>query len=97
MGAEAEPQQTVFEGKALHDCLAFEIGDVARLPALLEPVQEGIEAVYDAIQSGDYSFGRGDRLCVDLVERFADEIPVHSLLKQINETGRRGLEVDDDA
>jgi hypothetical protein len=90
MGAEAEPQQTVFEGKALHDCLAFEIGDVARLPALLEPVQEGIEAVYDAIQSGDYS-------CVDLVERFADEIPVHSLLKQINETGRRGLEVDDDA
>jgi hypothetical protein len=26
----------------------------------------------------------------------ADEIPFHTLLKQINETHRRGLEVDED-
>jgi len=31
----------------------------------------------------------------DWVERFADETPFHTPLKQINETHRRGLEVDD--
>ena len=33
---------------------------------------------------------------MDVVTRFADEIPFHTLLKQINETRRRGLEVDED-
>lgn len=31
----------------------------------------------------------------DWVERFADETPFHTPLKQINETHRRGLEADD--
>jgi hypothetical protein len=29
------------------------------------------------------------------VERFADETPIRTLLKQINETHHRGLEVED--
>ena len=33
---------------------------------------------------------------MDVVTRFADEIPFHTFLKQINETRRRGLEVDED-
>jgi hypothetical protein len=33
---------------------------------------------------------------MDLAARYADAIPFHTLLKQINETHRRGLEVEGD-
>jgi hypothetical protein len=31
---------------------------------------------------------------MDLATRYADQIPFHPLLKQINETHRRGLDLD---
>ncbi len=88
-------RQAVFEVGDLRECLEYELEDLTRFPAFLDPLQEGIEAVYRSMQDGDYSFGREDLPFMDLAERYSDEIPFHTLLKQINETHRKGLEVDE--
>ena len=45
---------------------------------------------------GTYRFGREDLAFMDVLRRHEDEIPFHTLLKQINETHRKGLDVPED-
>jgi hypothetical protein len=45
---------------------------------------------------GRYSFGREGLPFMDVAAAHADETPFHTLLKQINDTHRRGLEVDEE-
>lgn len=89
-------RQAVFEVADLRDCLEYEMEDMARFPAFLDPLQEGIEALYESMKGGRYAFGREDLPFMDLAGKYAEEIPFHTLLKQINETHRRGLEIDGD-
>jgi hypothetical protein len=85
-------RQAVFEVGDLRDCLEYEVEDMNKLPVFLDPLEEGIKAVYESMKAGTYSFGREDLPFMDLAARFADEIPFHTLLKQINETHRRGID-----
>jgi hypothetical protein len=48
------------------------------------------------MEEGTYSFGREDLRLMDLARKYSDQIPFHTLLKQINETHRRGLVADGD-
>ena len=91
-------KQARFEVQDLRDCLLYdmeEIGEMGRFPAFLEPLEQGIEAVYDAMCRGEYAFGREDLPFMEVAEMNADQIPFMILLKQINETHRKGLDVDD--
>jgi hypothetical protein len=47
------------------------------------------------MQEGTYVFGREDLPFMELAEHHSQEIPFHILLRQINETHRRGLEIGD--
>lgn len=87
-------RQAVFEAADLRDCLEYESEDVARLPAFLDPLEAVIRGLLQSMQEGVYSFGREDLPFMDLATRYADAIPFHLLLKQINETHRHGLEVE---
>lgn len=89
-------RQAVFEVGDLRDCLEYELEEQSRFPAFLDPLEEGIKDIYRAMQEGTYAFGREDLPFVDLAERYADEVPFHTLLKQINETHRKGLEAGDE-
>ncbi len=86
-------KNAVFEVDDLRDCLEFEIEDMTRFPAFLDPLDEGIKAIYQSMVDGSYTFGREDLPFMDLAAKHADEIPFHTLLKQINETHRRGLDL----
>jgi hypothetical protein len=88
-------KQAMFEVGDLKDCLLYEIEDLQRFPGYIEPLEEGIKQVYDAMVDGTYGFGREDLLFMDVLRRFEDQIPFHTLLKQINETHRKGLDVPD--
>mgnify|MGYP003573077111 FL=1 len=90
-------KQAVFEVDDLRECLEFELEDLNRFPAFLDPLEQGIKAVHQSMRDGAYVFGREDLPFMELAERYSDEIPFHTLLKQINETHRRGLEVDAEA
>jgi len=88
--------QAVFEVGDLSECLEFELEDLSRFPAFQDPLQDGSQGRYRSMQDGRDNWGREDLPFMDAVARFADEIPFHTLLKQINETHRRGLEVEED-
>lgn len=90
-------RQAVFEVDDLRACLEFETEDVRQFPDFLDPLDEGIKGLHRAMLDGTYAFGREDLPFMDLAAQFAEEIPFHTLLKQINETHRRGLEVDGEA
>jgi len=90
-------RQAVFEVDDLRACLEFETEDVRQFPDFLDPLDEGIKGLHQSMLDGTYAFGREDLAFMDLAAQFAEEIPFHTLLKQINETHRRGLEVDGEA
>ena len=87
-------QQAVSEVGDPRECLLFEVEDRNRCPAFIDPLEEGVKALYQSMNDGTYRFGREYLPFMDLAGRFADEIPFHTLLKQINETHCRGLGVD---
>jgi hypothetical protein len=89
-------KQAIFEVGDLKDCLLYEIEDLQRFPAYIEPLEEGIKQVYDAMVAGTYRFCREDLAFMDVLRRYEDEIPFHTLLKQINETHRKGLDVPEE-
>jgi len=90
-------RQAVFEIGDLRDCLEYELEDLSRFPAFLDPLEEGIKGIYQSMQDGTYVFGREDLPFMDLAGRYSEEIPFHTLLKQVNETHRRGLEIGDES
>jgi hypothetical protein len=90
-------RQAVFEVDDLRACIEFETEDVRQFPDFLDPLDEGIKGLHQSMLDGTYAFGREDLPFMDLAAQFAEEIPFHTLLKQINETHRRGLEVDGEA
>jgi hypothetical protein len=90
-------RQAVFEIGDLRNCREYELEDMNRFPAFLDPLEQGIKGLYRAMQEGTYFFGREDLPFMDLAERYSEEIPFHNLLKQVNETHRRGLEVGNDS
>ena len=87
-------RQAVFEVDDLRACLEFELEDLKQFPAFLDPLDEGIKDLHQSMLDGRYAFGREDLPFMDLAAQFSEDIPFHTLLKQINETHRRGLEVD---
>ncbi len=89
-------KQAKFEIGDLKDCMMYEMEELGRFPAFLQPLEEGINAIYTAMSQGEYAFGREDLEFMEVANFHAAEIPFHMLLKQINETHRRGLDVDED-
>jgi len=91
-------KQAKFEVGDLRECLLYdmeEVGESGRFPAFLELLERGINDVYDAMCKGEYAFGREDLPFMDVVAMNADQIPFMVLLKQINDTHRKGLDVEE--
>jgi len=90
-------KQAVFEMDDLRACFEYATDDdTARLPAFLDPLEQGIKDMFESMKQGEYRFGREDLPFMDIVHRYGDQIPFNTLLKQINETHRKGIETDTD-
>jgi hypothetical protein len=91
-------KQAKFEVDDLTECLLYDMEEMGlgKFPAYLEPLTDGVNAIYDAMSKGEYSFGREDLPFMEVANLHADEIPFHRLLKQINETHRKGLDVGEE-
>ena len=87
-------KQALFEVQDLRECLEYEMEELGKFPAFLDPGEKGIKQIYQSMCDGRYLFGREDLPFMELADKHAEEIPFHVLLKQINETHRRGLDVD---
>jgi len=92
-------KQARFEVQDLRNCLLYdmeEIGELGRFPAFLDLLEKSVNQVYDAMCNGEYSFGREDLPFLEVAEANADQIPFVMLLRQINETHRKGLDVGEE-
>ncbi len=89
-------KNAVFEVGDLKDCMLYEIEDMTRFPSWLQPLEESINQVYQSMQEGSYRFGREDLPYMEILRVHGDRIPFYTLLEQINETHRKGLEVEDE-
>jgi hypothetical protein len=87
-------KQAVFEVDDLRDCYDFQMDEMGRYPSFLEPLEQSIKALQQSMIDGEYHFGREDLPFMDQVNRHGDEIPFAILLRQINETHRKGIDVD---
>ncbi len=91
-------KNAVFEVDDLRDCYDYELEmeDLTRYPVWLDPLEEAIKELYNQMAEGRYRFGREDLPFMEIVHRHGDQIPFHTLLKQINETHRKGLDVEEE-
>ncbi len=88
-------KQALYEVEELRHCLEFELEDeLQRFPDFLEPLEEGVRELYDSMVVGYYCFGREDLPFMDVALEHARDIPFLYLLKRINETHLRGVDVD---
>ncbi len=88
-------KQAVFEVADLKECLLYEVEERVRFPYFIEPLEHGVKQLYQAMKDGNYHFVRKVIPFMDVAFAHADQIPFHTLLKQLNETQRHGLEVDE--
>jgi hypothetical protein len=92
-------KQARFEVQDLRNCLLYDMEDIGErgiFPAFLDQLEEGVNLVYESMCNGEYSFGREDMPFLEIAEANADQIPFAILLRQINETHRKGLDVGEE-
>lgn len=87
-------KQALFEVADLRDCYDFQMEELGRYPSFLEPLESGIKELHQSMLDGAYHFDREDLSFIRLVDRHGDDIPFAILLRQINETHRKGIDVD---
>jgi hypothetical protein len=87
-------KQAVFEVGDLRDCFDYQMEEMATYPAYLDPLEQGIKDLYQSMVDGEYTFGREDLSFMRVLDKHGDDIPFAVLLRQINETHRKGIDVD---
>jgi hypothetical protein len=89
-------KQALFEVGDLRDCYDYQMEELGRYPSFLEPLESAIKDLHQSMVDGEYHFDREDLPFMGLVNRHGDDIPFAILLRQINETHRKGIDVSVD-
>ncbi len=87
-------KDAVFEVDDLRACLEYELDDLTKFPVFLDPLAQGVKALYQSMQAGTYAWGREDLPFMAVMKKHELEIPFTELLELINETHKRGLDVE---
>lgn len=88
-------KQARFETKDLRDCLEYHFEELGKVPVFVDELEAGIIAVHQSMIEGKYVFATGDLPFMEIIEKNANDIPFLSLLKRINETHQKGLDIEE--
>ena len=89
-------QQAIDETFDLRQAIEFDEEFMAEGRELVDELEQGLKAIYESMKDGSYEFATGDLPYVALLEKYREEIvPFRYLLKRINETHNKGLELND--
>lgn len=90
-------QQALFELEELRVAAEYNMDDLGTSLAFVDDLEAGVRRLYQAMEEGSYRFENKDLPFMELVERYdTDKLPFRHLLRQINETHRRGLDAEVD-
>ena len=78
----------------LHQAIGFDEDSLSYAREFTGPLEQSLKELYQSMKDGDYRFATGELSFMDIVQRYHDEqLPFKYLLKRINETHMKGLDV----
>lgn len=87
-------QQAVFEVEELRVAMEYDPEGMVKVQAFIDNLETQIKPVYQQMQAGTYAFKNEDLPYMSLIDCVDDRIlPFKFLLRMINETHRKGLDV----
>jgi len=90
-------EQALFEIEDLRAAAEYDMDSLGAATEFLEELERDVRALRASMADGSYQFGSEDLPFVRVVAKQDERIlPFKSLLLKINETHRKGLEVDED-
>ncbi len=90
-------ESALFDVEELRMSVEFDMEFMEGALAIVEPLAQGLRDLKDAIKDGSYEFVDTDLPFMPIVESQSDLIlPFKPVLRQINETHRKGLQADEE-
>lgn len=88
-------EQAIVEVEELLSCYEYDMEDVGKHLAYLDPILRDLRRLRAAMGEGSYEFGREELPFMPLVVKNRSQLPFSELLVTLNETHQHGLAVDD--
>jgi hypothetical protein len=87
--------QAIDETFDLRQAIEFDEEFMAEGRALVDELEACLKALYESMKDGSYQFATGDLPYIALMKNYHEEmVPFRYLLKRINETHMKGLELE---
>ena len=89
-------KQAIDETFDLRQAIEFDEEFMAEARPLVEVLETNLKDIYDSMKDGSYEFATGDFPYVAEMKKYHESmVPFRYLLKRINETHNKGLELTD--
>lgn len=89
-------KQALDETFDLRQAIEFDEEFMAEGRTLVDELEGCLKSVYESMKDGSYQFATGDLPYVALLKNYHESmVPFRYLLKRINETHNKGLELND--
>jgi hypothetical protein len=89
-------KQAIDETFDLRQAIEFDEEFMAEARPLVDELEKTLKGLYESMKDGSYQFATGDLPYVALMKNYHEAmVPFRYLLKRINETHNKGLELKD--
>ena len=87
-------EQALDDVRDLHQSIEFDEEHMAYARENIGPLESSLKELYQSMKDGKYEFATGDLRFMAVVDKYHDaELPLKFLLKRLNETQMKGLQV----
>ena len=88
-------RQAIDETFDLRQAIEFDEEFMAEGRSLVDELEKILKDLYESMKDGSYQFATGDLPYMDLMKNYHEQmVPFRYLLKRINETHNKGLELE---
>jgi hypothetical protein len=78
----------------LHQSIEYDEDYMAIAREFIGPLESSLKDLYQSMKDGKYEFATGDLPFMEIVDKYHDaDLPFKFLLKRINETHMKGLQI----
>lgn len=90
-------KQAMFEIEELRAAVEYDMEGMQDSVAFIDDLEQAIKSVYDSMTDGSYTFQDKDLPFMEIVRQHGVfSLPFRDLLNLINDTHRKGLQIEDE-